>query len=399
MIGATRIALFDAKPNRDQPFRQPFEQVSNLAIVGEISQAEELLEWVRQEAIDLVAVQLDHDSAQALRVIEQINRINPRCGILGVSKSTDPYAIITAMRAGCGQFVCEPIDPEDLKGAVDRLRMTRFTHGGPSKRICVVGSAGGAGATTLACNLALEFAHLSQKTCALVDLNIEFGDVACNFDSTPKFTLADVCRDGTDIDQSMVRSALFELPCRVALLARPEKLEDARQVSPENVEKAFRILAAMYPYVLADLPRSFNFFNASVVAQANRVLIVTQLGVPFIRNAMRLLHCMIDMGADGDCIELIVNRTSGQFERITLKDVEASFGKPIFGVVPNDSKCVMAARDLGHPLSADAPSSPARLAIHEIAKKIAGLENPEGSSPQAKGLLNRFLGRRAKTGA
>jgi MinD-like ATPase involved in chromosome partitioning or flagellar assembly len=40
-------------------------------------------------------------------------------------------------------------------------------------------------------------------------------------------------------------------------------------------------------------------------------------------------------------------------------------------MIPNDYRRVQSSLDLGHPIVTDAPTSPARVAIQEMAKKLA----------------------------
>lgn len=395
MIGAIRLALFDARTAQSEPFVRPFEALEQVNIVGEHHTWESLADCFRQGGADVVAVNLDDDQNVGIGVVDKIVRLAPTTGVLGVSKATDPASIISAMRAGCAQFVCWPIDPDDLRAAIQQIKATRMSAAHRSKRVCVVGSSGGAGATTIACNLAMELSHLTELPTALVDLNIEFGDVACSFDVTPKYSIADVCREGTEPDRMMLGQAMQELPCRVSVLARPESMADAHQVSPENVERTFRLLAEMFPQVVVDLPRGYSFLNAAALSHADKILIITQMGVPFVRNTLRIRDCLLGMNVDMDNIEMVLNRCQANFERLKQSDVEQHFGKPAYAIIPNDYKRVMTALDLGHPIVADAPNSPARLAIQQMARTILGLEDGVGAGKD--GLFGKIFGRKPKT--
>ena len=78
--------------------------------------------------------------------------------------------------------------------------------------------------------------------------------------------------------------------------------------------------------------------------------------------------------------------------------METHFGKPIFASIPNDYRRVQTALDFGHPIVADSPNTPARLAIAQMAKKLMGGEVPaeEANAPGAGGLLSRFWSRNKK---
>ncbi len=395
MPRAMRICLYSTDDATGAQIRHALRDLLHLRVVTESSQWEEVRDCVNGNQVDMVLVDLDPDLDQALQTVQLIVRLSPEMGIIGVSARSDPQTIIKAMRAGCSQFVCSPIETDDLNNAIARIESTRMTVVDLSRRICVIGSTGGMGVTTLACNLALELTHLTDRPSALVDLNLEFGDVACAFDCKPKYSVADLAGDGADIDRGVVEAAMHVLPCNVHLLARPESIEDAHRVAPEAVERLLDLLASIYPNVVLDLPRGFNFFNAAAVNRADLILIVAQLSVPSIRNARRVYELLIQMRADPEKVEIVLNRCKADFERITPDDVERHFARRIFGMIPNDYRRVQASKDLGHPMLVDSPNSPARMAIHEMAKKIATeLKSDEAALPQRKGLLGRLWGKK-----
>ncbi len=401
MADALRVCLFNRDPSKNEVFGTVLGQLRNAEVVAQTDVPEDLKEWVRHGEVDLVIVNLDDADDKALPLVQDLLDVRPGIGVLGVSQKTDPNTIISAMRAGCSQFVPWPVDLEDLRAAVGRIRSTRVTAVQASKRFCVIGSSGGAGATTVACNLAMELGHLSDRRCALIDLNLEFGDICCAFDCTPKYTVSDICRDDVEIDRVLLEKAMHDLPCNVAVLGRPNKLEEAREVTPDGIVNTLQILAGTYPFVVVDLPRYYSFLSAAALEEADRVLIVTQLGVSYIRNATRIFQSLRQMGADERRVEIVLNRCKANFERITPDEVEEHFGRPIFAMIPNDYRRVQSALDLGQPIGTDAPQSPARIAIQEMARKLVS-EDPTGEparpAPTA-GFLSKFWRRSGKVHA
>ncbi|MEE9297162.1 MAG: AAA family ATPase [Phycisphaerae bacterium] len=391
-----RILLFDNVRSDDERLSEAFEQLEDVSIVGTSSTWETLSEHLLRKDTDVVAVNLD--CSGGLDVVQKVTRHSPDCGIVGISTNTEALFIIKAMRAGCGQFVCAPVDQDDLVGALQRVRPAKAKSSHASRHICLVGSSGGAGATTVACNLAMELAHLTGDKIALVDLNLEYGDVASNFDCTPKYTIADMAGGGIDLDEETLRAGLHELPSGVSIIARPNQVDEAREVMPDGVDLMLRLLGDSFPFVVVDLPRTFSFLSTVALGRADYVLIITQLSVPAIRNATRVYEALLQLGAEQECLQFVINRYNADFERITLKEVEEHFRRPVFAVIPNDYKYVSASLDFGHPLGANAPANKCRAAIQEIAKKLAPefAKAPE-STKSEDGFLGKLLGRRQKT--
>jgi len=229
-------------------------------------------------------------------------------------------------------------------------------------------------------------------------MNLEFGDINCAFDCSPKYTIADVCCHGIDPDHMMIEKALHALPCNASILARPERIEQARDVAPEGVQAMLRILGETHPFVVVDLPRIFSFLSAAAVTDADSVLIVSQLSVPCIRNAARIYQCLAQMGAEEHDIEIVLNRCNASFERITEDEVSEHFKKPVVASIPTDYRSIQASLDLGHPVAAEARNSPARSAIQEMARKLSGgTAERNAQQPNSGGLLGRFWKRSAKS--
>ncbi|MHC4442825.1 MAG: AAA family ATPase [Planctomycetota bacterium] len=339
--------------------------------------------------IDLVAVNLD--SKDSFDTIVRITSVTPYCGIIGISSNTDPITIIKANRAGCNHIIPWPVDTQDLQEAVESFKTTRNTTTMNAKQICIIGSSGGAGTTTIACNLALEIGMLLDQQCALIDMNLGLGDVGGFFDIQNMYSVADICQEGTKVDGIMLNKAFHELPCKVSILDRPIHLRDADRVTPVGVANMLVATKQLFPYVIIDLPQSFNNVTDIVLRYTDKVLIVSQLGVSPIFNMTRIHEYLCQAGVPEDDIKIVLNRYNADFCNITLDDVEEHFNKPVFGMIPNDYERIKLSLDRGHPVITDGYNNPTQMAIHEIARKLIGEQVQNQEIPAAEqGSLSRL---------
>jgi pilus assembly protein CpaE len=363
--------------------------------VAEVSTPADLAKLLHDSPVNLVFFHLDPQPAAVLEVIEQVSARFHDLALIAISHETGPEAILAPMRAGCDQFVCEPIEPDDLASAVSRVASRRLLSTTKSRCICVVGASGGVGATSIACNLSLELGHLTERDCGLVDLDLQFGNVAVNFDADPKYSIYDLAVSSGEMDRGILVSTLTNLPCKVSMLTRPEKIEQCEHVTPEMIQHVLELMGDLYENVVVDVPGHFDPQTIAAFTRADLILVVCQMLVPNIRSAQRLFEALQRVGLPADRIELVVNRSGGRAGRLSLKDVEETIRKPLFACIPNDYQFVARSIDVGRPIAALDPNNPVRSAIRKMAKKIiaGNAAAPAETTEARRGLFGRLLSR------
>jgi pilus assembly protein CpaE len=108
---------------------------------------------------------------------------------------------------------------------------------------------------------------------------------------------------------------------------------------------------------------------------ADVILLLVQLELSSVRNAVRILHSMgMDPGGLGDKVRLVLNRAGSDFVEgdISLKKAEETIGKPFYWQVPNDSKAMISSRAAGVPLIQHAPKSKVQQSIARLALSLTG---------------------------
>jgi len=173
-----------------------FSQLSkerDLKVIPEPDGAEQLASVLRDNGgLDIAVVNIE----QGLDTVQRISHMSD-CKVIGVGDSDNAKVVIEAMRVGCCQFVPRPATLKDIRSAIDSIRVSEGMR--TSKRLCIVGT-GSAGATTVACHMAIELGALAGNA-AIVDLDLELGCVDTFFDISPGHCLADACR--TEVDTAM----------------------------------------------------------------------------------------------------------------------------------------------------------------------------------------------------
>lgn len=398
MSNLLHVCLYNLDRESSEELTRHIKGLNFVRFVAEVSAPDALAKLLQDSQVNLVFFHLDPDSKAVVEVIEEVSSRYQDLALVGISHKVEPADILAPMRAGCDQFVCEPIDPDDLATAVSRVASRRLLSTTKSRCICVVGASGGVGGTSIACNLALEIAQLSQRDCALIDLDLQMGNVAINFDCEPKYTIYDLASSGTELDKAILSSTMTQLPEGVSLLMRPEKLEQCESVTPEVVERLLEILSDSFEHVVLDVPGHFEPQTLPAFTRADLILVVCQMLVPSIRNAKRFCAGLTHLGIPSDRIQVVVNRADGRSGRLTEKDVQETVKKPVFATVPNDFQFVARSIDVGKPIASLDQNNAVRAAIRKIAKKVLsehGTSSAAKDKPRdaRKGLIGRLLSR------
>lgn len=341
-------------------------------------------------ALECDVLILDLDDPSALNAIAAAIEIRPTLAVVGITGGQDLNALIAAQRGGCKQVTTRPLDENDLVVAVRRAVSDIRGETTSGQTIGLIGSTGGAGATTVACNLAVEIAAQTHAQTAIMDLDIEFGGVARAFDVQPAFTIAELTSAGA-VDAVLLEKAAMKMPSGVHIFARPVRIEDGYGVDANSVRTVIRQAACTYPFLLLDLPRRLDPITGSAIEMCDRLLIVAQLTVPAIDNARRLIETLAAEGYAENRVGIVINRYRKNVHSVSVELAQQQLATATMGIIPSDYQSVNRAIDTGKPLE---KKNAVRAAIGDIAKKL--LDPDAGARTPKKGWLSSMgLGRRA----
>ncbi len=122
-----------------------------------------------EQKYDVIIIELDTNPEYALELVESIGA-NGAATVMVYSEKTDPDLLMRCMRAGAREFLTLPFEPavvaEALVRAAARRPVSRVEKKAAGKLLSFMGSKGGAGVTTLACNFAVALAQeASRRRC------------------------------------------------------------------------------------------------------------------------------------------------------------------------------------------------------------------------------------------
>ncbi|MFR9789344.1 AAA family ATPase [Streptomyces sp. MB22_4] len=236
----------------------------------------------------------------ALELIREIALRFPAVGVILVTTDASPGLFAAAMDSGARGLVALPLSYDELAGRVQAVAQwstevrRHLGHGGEAPGgsggtvVTVSGAKGGVGATLTAVQLALA-AQASGRSTALVDLDLQSGDVASYLDIQFRRSVADLAAI-SDISARVLADALFRHDTGLALLLAPGEGERGEEVTDRTARQIVRALRSRYEVVVIDCGAQLGGAGAAAVETADTALLVTTPDVIAVRAAKRTVR-------------------------------------------------------------------------------------------------------------
>lgn len=142
-------------------------------------------------------------------------------------------------------------------------------YAGPGGTVVTVsGAKGGVGATVTAVQLALA-ARASGRTVALLDLDLQSGDVASYLDVQFRRSVADLAGI-TDINPRVLQEAVYAHDTGIALLLAPAEGERGEEVTDRVARQVVATLRSRHDVVVVDCGSQMTAATAAAVEMADQ---------------------------------------------------------------------------------------------------------------------------------
>jgi len=363
LIGEDSLALASLK--------QQLEKEASVSMEPRVYGLGEAFDALKNRSGPLVAVvDINLDPERAFSVAEQIKLRLANVRLVMTSPTGAPDTILRAMRSGAEEFLPQPFNWNEVLRSFDAIRKKIDVHASVSKGnerghiLAISSNKGGVGSTTAATNLAACLVAQKKSVC-LVDLVLQFGSVTSFLNIDASYTILDLVKNLKRIDPLFLDGSLVKHASGIRVLAEPFYAEDARRITPADIDEILDVLAQSFDFVVVDTPKEFDDMLALVLDKANLILFITEMDVPSLKSAHRALELFERMGIYEKKIRLILNRYV-KSKLMTLESVEKALGVKVFWTLPNNYPVAIAAVNQGLSLQeCDARS--------DIAKSYSGL--------------------------
>jgi pilus assembly protein CpaE len=316
-----------------------------------------------------------------LSTLAAVLQPRPEVGAVLVADELSTDVFQQAIRSGVKDVLAAPVDTAQLQEACRRVAESVGSLGRPTvpglgddeegsggRVITVFSTKGGAGKSVVATNLAVALAQRTEETIALVDCDLQFGDVAVMLKLAPQHTIVDAVNSIERLDPGFLQNLLVDHPPS-GLKVMPAPLEPAYadQITADHVRQIINGLRGVARYIIVDTPSYFDDKVLTLIEDSDEILLVAGMDIPNIKNVKIGLQTMRMLDTPNSKIHLVLNRANTKV-RLDVSEVERTLQIKAETQLPSDI-VVPQSINKSTPVVLDAPRSSIAKSFEQLADR------------------------------
>ncbi|MDD2620719.1 MAG: response regulator [Syntrophomonadaceae bacterium] len=355
-----KVLLADDNENMRASIRKLLELDKSIDIVAEAATGREVIQQIEVMEPEVVIMDISMPEMDGLEATHYISQYYPQVFVIIISVYDEIQNFKKAMMAGAKEYLVKPLSPDDLNTTIRRVaqlgrnnrRIPRheaeaeeyYNNVRTKKVVTIFGPKGGVGRSTIISNLAVALARNKKQRAALIDLDIQFGDISVMMNINPRKTISELMQEGDMSNQELLEEYMYERN-GVHILAAPNKPELAELVTVEGIEKIIKSCRDNYDFTFIDTPSFIDENILTALEMTDLVLLITTLDLPTIKNVKKGIEILKTLKLLSKT-RLILNHSS-QVAGIEVWDVERVLDLKVKGKIPSDSKLALSSLNQG----------------------------------------------------
>jgi pilus assembly protein CpaE len=344
-------------------------------------------------ALDPAALVLGPDLPPrlSLALATEFDRVRPDVSVL-ISVSTDPQMVEAALAAGVRGVLPPDASRETIRNAIVRaVRVVEARASAPragqtgrhgARVITVCAPKGGAGKTMLSTNLAAGLAAAAPRQTVIVDLDLQFGDVAYSFSLKPRHSIYDAVTTPQALDLTTLKVFLTRHQSELYALCGPDDPARGEQIGAEAVNEIVSLLMTEFAYVVIDTGAGLTEHTLSALDVSTDIVFIADMDIPSVRHLRKVLNALDRLGMNTQDRHFVMNRADSRVG-LSMADAAAAAGITIDVEIPS-SRHVPVALNTGTPIILGNARSPVSRRIWDLVGRFADLDDVTANRRSAR---------------
>ncbi|WP_144671200.1 AAA family ATPase [Arthrobacter sp. U41] len=334
----------------------------------------------------------------SLKLASVVDLQYPEISVILAAPST-PETVLQAMRAGVRDLLDPGADPDTIRVMLERASLAaagrrrglapqaseHVDNGGGGRIIAVMSPKGGVGKTTVATNLAVGLGKAAPMSVVIVDLDLQFGDVASGLLLEPEFTLTDAVLGAASQDSMVLKTYLTVHPAGIYALCAPRSPVEMDRITAAQVSHLLEQLRREFRYIVVDTAPGLGEHVLATLEQATDAVWICGMDVPSIRGLRAGLQILEELALVPEQRHIVLNMADRR-AGLSLKDVEATIGAPVDVVLPR-SKSLPFSTNKGVPVLQEGTRDSAAKGLRRLVDRF----KPEWEARPHKQLHRRAV--------
>ncbi len=403
-----KVLIVDDIPETRDHLARLLSMEQEIDVAGGAGSGEEAIRMAMELRPDVIVMDINMPGMDGVAAAEIISQRLPTSPIVMMSVHGEAEQLKRSLSAGAREFLVKPFSADEFATTIRNLHQRELVRreqlaatlpagpavdsgtgedNGEHQVLAVFSPKGGAGRTTIATNLALALHRETGGRVALIDANLQFGDVGVLLNLNPKNrSMLDAV--GGEPDADIINSVVVDHSTGIRVLLAPPSPEGADLVTPAYLRKMVDHLRSTHNYVVVDLPSALNDHSLAVMDAADQIVVLTALEITTIKNVRLFLEVADQLEYDRTKIRLVVNRSDAS-QGIRIGDVEASIRRSIDGTIVSDGRLAVLAVNRGVPFVVSHPEGALSRDVTKLARTLAGDAVAADGKANKRGLFAR----------
>ena len=391
-----RVLIVDDIPSTLENLQKLLSFEDDIEVCGTAADGRKAIDEARRLQPDVVLMDVNMPVLDGIQATEILAQEVPGSPVIIMSVQGERDYLRRAMQAGAREFLIKPFSGDELIASIRRVHQLEqkkesflakapaaVAGAAPAPRnergemFVVFSGKGGIGKSVLSANLAVALAMETGARVALVDLDLQFGDVGVLLNLDHSRSITDLTDAPGHVDPEFVQDVLASGPEGVKVLLAPISPELADLVTAEHLRTIMEELRRSFDFIVVDTASHLTELNLEMIEQASKVIVVSALTIPAIKDTKLTLKVLDSLSVDPDRVLLLLNRSDAHSD-FNKEAVEQNLRFPISLQLPHDPKIVAASVNRGAPFVSTNPEVEISRAVRELVSRLVPLsEQPQ----------------------